>query len=69
MKMGGFMGEITYEGDLKEFWPYIKLGEYMHVGKGSGFGLKRYILSGKSSPLLSFPFDFLVWSGQIILRG
>jgi len=33
MKMGG-MGEITYEGELKEFWPYIKLGEYKHVGKG-----------------------------------
>jgi len=42
MKMGGFMGEITYEGDLREFWPYIRLGEYMHVGKGSGFGLGRY---------------------------
>lgn len=42
MKMGGFMGEITYEGDFEPFWPYIKLGEYMHVGKGSSFGLGRY---------------------------
>ena len=42
MKMGGFMGEITYEGELRDFRPYIKLGEYMHVGKGSGFGLGRY---------------------------
>lgn len=43
MKMGGFMGEITYEGKLKEFWPYIKLGEYMHVGKGSGVGEVYFI--------------------------
>lgn len=42
MKMGGFMGEITYEGDFEPFWPYIRLGEYMHVGKGSSFGLGRY---------------------------
>jgi CRISPR/Cas system endoribonuclease Cas6 (RAMP superfamily) len=42
MKMGGFMGEIAYEGELREFWPYISLGEHVHVGKGSGFGLGRY---------------------------
>jgi len=47
MKMGGFMGEITYEGDLKEFWPYIKMGEYVHVGKGSGFGLGRYRIDNR----------------------
>ena len=27
MKLGGFMGEITYEGDFGPFWPYIRLGE------------------------------------------
>ena len=42
MKLGGFMGEIAYEGDLEKFWPYIRLGEHVHIGKGSGFGLGRY---------------------------
>jgi len=42
MKMGGFMGSITFEGDLKPFMPLIKAGEVLHVGKGTGFGLGRY---------------------------
>ena len=35
MKMGGFMGEITHEGNLAPFWPYIKLGEYVLWGRGA----------------------------------
>lgn len=42
MKMGGFMGEITYQGKFEPFWPYMALGEYIHVGKGSSFGLGKY---------------------------
>jgi CRISPR-associated endoribonuclease Cas6 len=42
MKMGGFIGSITFEGNLKEFLPLIMLGEYIHVGKGTSFGLGKY---------------------------
>jgi CRISPR-associated endoribonuclease Cas6 len=42
MKLGGFMGNITFEGDLEEFLPFIKLGEYIHIGKQTSFGLGKY---------------------------
>jgi CRISPR-associated endoribonuclease Cas6 len=42
MKMGGFIGSITFEGNLKELLPFIILGEYIHVGKGISFGLGKY---------------------------
>ncbi len=42
MKMGGFVGEITFEGDIKPFMPFIKAGEVLHVGKGTSFGLGKY---------------------------
>ncbi len=42
MKMRGFLGEITFKGDLEKFLPFIMLGEYIHVGKGTSFGLGKY---------------------------
>ncbi|MBU2578468.1 CRISPR system precrRNA processing endoribonuclease RAMP protein Cas6, partial [Patescibacteria group bacterium] len=42
MKMGGFMGEITFEGDIDPFMHLIKAGEILHVGKGTSFGLGKY---------------------------
>ncbi len=44
LKMGGFLGEITFEGDLPEFMPFLRLGEYLHIGKGTVFGLGKYEL-------------------------
>lgn len=42
MKLGGFCGEVTFEGNLKRFLPYILLGQYLHIGKGTSFGLGKY---------------------------
>jgi len=47
LKMGGFMGSITFEGDLDEFLPFLRLGEYLHVGKGTVYGLGKYEILGE----------------------
>lgn len=39
MKMGGVIGEVTYEGELGEFLPLLEFGRWAGVGKGSVFGL------------------------------
>ncbi len=42
MKFGGWVGEITYRGDFQKFLPLLRLGEHIHVGKATTFGLGRY---------------------------
>lgn len=42
MMMGGFIGSITLEGNFEPFLPFLLLGEYLHVGKGTSFGLGKY---------------------------
>ena len=42
MKMGGFVGGITFEGDIGPFMDLIRAGEVLHAGKGTGFGLGKY---------------------------
>ncbi len=42
MKLGGFMGKISFKGDISPFLPFIRLGEFVHVGKACTFGLGKY---------------------------
>jgi hypothetical protein len=44
MPFGGLIGDISFEGELAPFWPFILLGEWVHVGKKTTFGLGRYEL-------------------------
>ncbi|MFQ6052026.1 MAG: CRISPR system precrRNA processing endoribonuclease RAMP protein Cas6 [Candidatus Hydrothermarchaeota archaeon] len=45
MKMGGFIGKVTYRGDVSEFLPFLLLGEQIHIGKSCTFGFGKYIVN------------------------
>lgn len=45
MKLGGVVGSTSYRfesGSLIDFLPMIRLGQHIHVGKGTSFGLGQY---------------------------
>ncbi len=44
MKLGGFVGDIVYKGSVSPFYPFIEAGKILHVGKGTSFGLGKYIV-------------------------
>lgn len=48
MLLGGFIGKVAFAFDgiePEQFLPLILLGKYIHVGKGTGFGLGKYEIS------------------------
>lgn len=50
LPLHGFVGTIAFAGPLAEFLPLLRLGEYLHIGAGTAFGLGRYRLSGAATP-------------------
>jgi len=49
MKLGGLVGSVEFAGDIGEFMPLIKFGEIVHIGKGTSFGLGKYVISEKTT--------------------
>jgi len=44
LPMHGLVGTISFAGDLAPFLPLLRMGEYIHIGAGTAFGLGRYRL-------------------------
>ena len=38
----GYDGDIEYSGDLEKLYPFLVLGEHLHIGKRTTSGLGRY---------------------------
>ncbi|MCW3488680.1 CRISPR system precrRNA processing endoribonuclease RAMP protein Cas6 [Dethiobacter alkaliphilus] len=41
LQMGGLVGSACFKGKLQEFLPFLRMGEIVHVGKGTVFGLGK----------------------------
>lgn len=44
VKLGGFIGDISYYGKIEKWLPILEIGEYLHIGKATSFGLGKYEL-------------------------
>jgi hypothetical protein len=43
MNMGGLIGSVVLDTrDLEDFWPYLWLGQWTHVGKATSMGMGAY---------------------------
>jgi len=44
MTFGGVMGTLQLNGDLTPFLPLLQLGQWLHVGNKTTFGMGRYTI-------------------------
>lgn len=47
MEFGGLVGDITFDGDIGIFFPYLRIGSIMHIGKNCVFGNGKYNILGE----------------------
>ncbi len=41
LSLGGVSGSIEFTGNISPYMPFLRIGEYLHVGKGTAFGLGK----------------------------
>lgn len=44
MRLDGMLGALELHGSLDDWWPWLWLGQYTHLGKNTSFGLGQYQL-------------------------
>ncbi|WP_420177189.1 CRISPR system precrRNA processing endoribonuclease RAMP protein Cas6 [Kerstersia gyiorum] len=49
MKFGGLMGTLSLHGNLQPFSELLHIGQWLHVGKNTSFGLGGYRIEKKES--------------------
>lgn len=51
MNMGGLIGSVKLDtNELDDFWPYLWLGQWTHVGKATSMGMGAYSINATSLP-------------------
>lgn len=45
--LGGIMGSFNLDGNLKKLYPYLKMGEFFHLGKSAVLGMGKYEIEEK----------------------
>jgi hypothetical protein len=48
MTLGGVVGTWSLAGELQQAWPWLWLGQWLHVGKNATMGLGRYRLEAEA---------------------
>jgi hypothetical protein len=50
MKMGGFIGDLSLEGDYSRFIYFLSTAQTLHVGKGTTFSLGKMRIKNECKP-------------------